>query len=125
MAGIRSVADHVRDRGHEPCVPTTRMLKHWWSSFNREVFDNELLPCQLGTEPYDGHRTMGYCTPLASGRARIDVVPEFQDSRASVLATLLHEMVHQVQHQRGGAMNHGPTFTAWSRHIRRITGLTI
>lgn len=104
--------DHLRRHGHRPVKPTVRMLRHWWGRINKEVFDGALLPCQLSAASCSDESAVGLCYPLDGGRVRI-VVHDMDVTRAGVLGTLAHEMIHQWQHQNGLPMNHGIDFQAW------------
>lgn len=118
---------YVTRKGHEPLPPVTgRMLRYWWGRINREVFGGELHQCQLafGAIPEEFGECMGLTYPLEAGLVRILLGP-LNDTRKAFLATLAHEMVHQHQHQSGLKLDHGRTFTRWSKPIRRKTGLTI
>lgn len=118
------IAEHVKQRGHEPVAPTLRMLRHWWSRLNDEVFGGVLLPCQLEVGPCSEHKAVGLCYPLDCGRVRIVIDPS-NATRAGMLATLAHEMVHQYQHQHSLPLTHGESFTQWADPIFGLSGLTI
>ncbi len=120
------IAAHIKLHGHKPVTPTPRMLRYWWARLNAEVFKGKLGLCQLTVLTEVGMEdACGACYPLDCGKVRINIAPEYADSRASMLGTLAHEMVHQYQHQRGKPMNHGQTFERWRLPILSVTGLTI
>jgi hypothetical protein len=118
------IEPHVRKRGHENVKPTIRMLRYWWGKLNAEVFHNELLLCQITYGRSEFAEVSGLCYPLDNGRSRIHI-DNRNHTRAGMLGTLAHEMVHQYQHQNGLAMNHGETFERWSDPILGLTGLII
>lgn len=120
------IHNHVKLHGHKPVKPTPRMLRYWWGRLNVEVFDGALHLCQLTVLDEPGMEdASGVCYPLDCGRVRINVSPTHADSRAAMLGTLAHEMVHQYQHQHDQAMHHGTTFEQWRSPILGLTGLTI
>lgn len=119
------ILNHVEQHGHKPVTPTLRMLRYWWGRFNAEVFAGELLPCQFTIGPTDFHiEVEGMCYPLDNGRVRIHLDSRV-NTRAGMLGTLAHEMVHQHQFQNNLTMHHGETFTRWAEPILGLTGLTI
>lgn len=120
------IAAHVLARGHEPVNPTVRILKHWWHRLNLEVFANSLKPCQItyGLELAYGP-VLGLCFALSDGRSRIHLQQSPEWTRSGMLSALVHEMVHQYQHQNDLPFNHGPGFRSWSQPINALTGLTI
>jgi hypothetical protein len=106
------------------------MLRYWHKRINDELFNGFLLPCQLTTGESDlsyagaPASVLGLCYSLEDGRVRVHI-DEQVGLRASMLSTLLHEMVHQWQHQSGYPMNHGSRFRAQRRRLLAATGLTI
>lgn len=42
-----------------------------------------------------------------------------------LLATLAHEMVHQLQHEQGKATHHGKLFQYHAKRIQQLTGLVL
>ncbi len=118
------IESHVTLRGHEAVTPTVGMLRYWWSKLNAELFDGTLLRCQLAVESCAEHEAVGLCWPLDGGRVRISIDPA-ETTRAGLLGTLAHEMVHQHQHQHGWPMDHGQSFEHWRVPILGLTGLHI
>jgi hypothetical protein len=122
------IRDHLLKHGHLTVAPTTRMLRHWWSRINAELFGGELLPAQItyGDEPTEGYTTEecdGVTFPLGGQRVRLHIASS-QTTKAAVLATLAHEMIHQWQYQNDQPMTHGVTFDSWADLIKTETGLT-
>lgn len=105
-------------------MPTVPFIRYWWHRFNREVFGGALLSCELRVQSCSYMQASGLMWPLPQSRARIDIHDE-PATKAHILAVLLHEMVHQFQHQEKQPLNHGPTFQAWRAPIEIDTGLSI
>lgn len=117
------IAEHVAARGHEPVVPTLRLLRYWWPRLNKALFGGCLHPCQMVLVQGEGF--WGQCTTLSDGRVRIDMNTSLTWTRSALLGTLAHEMVHQYQHQHGLPVTHGEAFKAWADDIKAATGLGI
>ncbi len=120
----RLSADHVRQHGGTTITPTVPLLRYWWHRFNREIFGGVLLSCELRVQSCAAYNAVGLMWPLPQRRTRIDISPATR-AKGEILATLLHEMVHQYQHEHRQPLNHGPTFSAWRAPIEVETGLTI
>ncbi len=120
----RLSVDHIKQHGHTTITPTIPLLRYWWRRFNDEVFGGVLLSCDLRVTSCAAHGAVGLMWPLPQLRARIDITPE-PNIKAEILATLLHEMVHQYQHQHGEPLTHGEAFTRWRDPILGMTGLQI
>lgn len=116
---------HVEAHGHRPVTITVPMLRHWWRRLNQEMFCGVLKAPQLRADVTDGYDVSGLCWPLEGGYVRIEIEPQYATTRHAMLSTLAHEMVHQYQHQLGGAMHHGESFECWREPILGKTGLTI
>lgn len=118
------IAAHVKAHGHKPVTPSVQMLRHWWGRLNAEVFGGELLIPHITFEHlFDD--ALGSCTDIAFQRVTINIEPRHEWTRALMLETLAHEMVHQKQHHDGGAMHHGETFERWRVPIFATTGLNL
>jgi len=100
------------------------MLRYWWARLNEEVFHGELHPCGLEVGSCADFNAVGLCYPLDCGRVRLVLDPGLS-TRAAVLATLAHEMIHQWQHQSGEPLTHGDVFRSWGALVYALTGLTV
>jgi hypothetical protein len=119
-------SEHLVQRGHEPCKLTLHMLRYWHKRLNQELFNGELLPCQItcGVSPPEHGSIFGVCEPLPDRRVRIHIDPRCI-TRSSVITTMAHEMVHQWQYQTQGYMHHGNNFRAWGARIKKELGVQI
>jgi hypothetical protein len=117
------IAEHVKARGHQVITPTVRMVRYWWARLNAEVFGGELLPPVLSVyHQFDD--AYGSCTDIATQRVHINIEPDHKWTRALLIETVVHEMVHQKQHHDGGTMHHGETFDRWREPVLIATGIT-
>lgn len=102
---------------------TSRISSHalhkWHREFNASVFGGELDKPVL-TFGNLGDSTWGIC----HGQ-RIVLAERLRYIQNECRATLLHEMVHQWQHERGLDMDHSSTYTQWRSRCFDITGLHI
>lgn len=98
---------------------TSRMLHKWHREFNADVFGGELGRPVL-VFGCTGTDTWGWCTGT-----RIVLSERLRDIPNECRATLLHEMVHQWQHERGLDMDHSSTFVQWVARCRDIAKLEI
>lgn len=117
------IAAHIAARGHEPVVPTMRMLRYWFPRLNKALFGGSLHPCQLVLAPLTGN--WGTCDTLSDGRVRITLSTTQEWTRSALIGTLAHEMVHQYQHQHGLPLTHGDAFKSWADDIKAAIGLEI
>lgn len=106
----------------------TRSLYAYWRQMNALVFSGVLHPCKIthgptGTDVLEGFGVaslFGYCEDVSRTRVRIHI--DQGCTVAEAQATLLHEMVHQYQHQSGLEMEHDRSFEAWRSPILACTG---
>jgi hypothetical protein len=95
-------------------------LTEWHAKFNQDHFDNELRPLQVRVSRRMRARLGHYTAATKTGDP-----PEIAISRRHLrnhgwneaLHTLLHEMVHQWQDERGLAIDHGRQFRAKARAV--------
>ena len=107
--------------------PTPRMLRYWHNRYNKQLFEGKLRRCKLGVANLDRHGAVGLCWPLhplTSGDVHIQLHHEFP-TKAEFLGTLLHEMIHQWQHQHGKSLSHGRLFTSMAEQCSLYTGFDI
>ena len=87
---------------------TVSWMKVWWIVYNRKLFDNALPEPQFLRKEF-GH--FGEFSPgVITLRATIDDV-------ATAKATLVHEMMHQWQHQNNIPLDHEEQFQTWAAMI--------
>lgn len=123
------ILDHIVKHGHITVLPTYSMVRYWWAKLNAEIFDGILLKAQIsvGSDPHTGFsadEVDGGCFPLGGERVRIHV-SEKDMSKQMLIATIAHEMVHQLQYQHGIPMTHGDFFQQWAVKVKTTTGITI
>lgn len=102
---------------------TTRYLKYWHTYFNRLLFQGELSKPTL---PVGNYRKgwVGACVvEHEDDPVHIHISPSL--SAKDARRVLLHEMVHQWQHESGLPMNHGRSYKQWKRPCRLLTGLSL
>lgn len=95
-------------------------LTAWHSRYNREYFDGALRTLEVRLSRRMRARLGHYIAATRAGDS-----PEIAISRRHLrrhgweeaLHTLLHEMVHQWQDERGLGIDHGATFRAKAREI--------
>lgn len=106
----------------------TRSLYALWRQYNALVFSGQLHPAKIthgptGLDVLEGFGVAslyGYCEDVSRTRVRIHIDAGCSTQEAA--ATLLHEMVHQYQHQSGLEMEHDRAFEAWRSPILALTG---
>ena len=88
------------------------MLRHWHSRLNSELFKGELRKLDLTIHPSDrvDGPAYGYFSPDEQV-PYINIDP-MVITKGMFIATMAHEMVHQLQHQRGLPLTHGRFFKA-------------
>lgn len=98
-------------------------MSYWHGRLNSELFDRELkrvkVSCgKTGSDmpyPVYGYYDSEDNTIHIDSRCK---------TKAHVLSTLAHEMVHQLQEQRGLPLTHGRFFQAWEKKLKKY-GLDI
>ncbi len=100
------------ERTHPDDLALVEQVRRWHQELNEERFGGA-----LGSVAFRVSRRMrrrlGHFAPGREGHpAEIAISARHlrRDGLAAGRATLLHEMVHQWQHEQGLALDHGPTF---------------
>ena len=119
---IETARSPVRRRGgtHPDDQRLAARLTEWHAEYNRDYFGSELRALEVRVSRRMRARLGHYTAASKTGDA-----PEIAISRRHLrnhgwdeaLHTLLHEMVHQWQDERGLAIDHGRTFRAKAREI--------
>ena len=107
------------ERTHPDDAALATRMTEWHQKYNSEKFDGELSPIPIRVSRRMKSR-LGHYTPKRAG-----VAPEIAISRGhfrrhgldETLHTLLHEMVHQWQDERGLVVDHGPVFRRKARAV--------
>lgn len=116
----RAPAPRRRGGTHPDDLGLAARLTEWHARFNADHFHGELRALEVRVSRRMRARLGHYTAATRSGDA-----PEIAISRRHLrnhgwdeaLHTLLHEMVHQWQDERGLALDHGPTFRRKAREI--------
>lgn len=95
-----------------------RYLRYWHTRYNRLVFDGELSIPQLVIGEYQPG-WIGACVTGSPPTIYIAPYASLENARR----VLLHEMVHQWQHEHKLPMNHGKRFKQWETPCELLTGL--
>jgi hypothetical protein len=113
-----------------PKTPTKRAydgLDAAYAYFNKQLFANRLPTCLITVRPHRG--AYGYFSSERFGSRDGDEVHDeialniktFQQrSPRDILATLVHEMVHQEQHHFGEPSRNGYHNKQWARLMERV-----
>lgn len=94
-------------------------LQSWHREFNSAVFKGKLRRVTCAVTALD-EETLGMFWP---DRKRIEIRRDLSEPEAR--ATLLHEMVHQWQHENKRPVDHGESFKEWVSTCLTLTGLRI
>ena len=95
-------------------------LTAWHRRYNAELFAGELRPLDIRVSRRMRARLGHYTAATKSGEpAEIAISRRHLRNHGweEALHTLLHEMVHQWQDERGLAIDHGPTFRKKAREV--------
>jgi hypothetical protein len=104
---------------HPDDAPLVERLAEWHVRFNGERFGAALstVPIRVSRRM---RRRLGHFAPGEEGRpAEIAISARHlrRDGFAAAVETLLHEMVHQWQHESGRPLDHGPEFRRKCREV--------
>jgi len=110
------------DRTHPADEPLAAQLAEWHTRLNGERFGATLrtLPIRVSRRMV---RRLGHYAPGVDGSApeiAISVRHIRRDGFASAVETLLHEMVHQWQHEHGLPIDHGLDFRRKCREVGAV-----
>ncbi len=118
---FKKIRNHLEKRSNHTVKPTERIIRYWWQVCNVALFDNKLYPPTISFTPK--LKEWGYCT-IDGEEIEIGICPTI-GTRGLLLATLIHEMVHQWEQQNYGWMGHGKKYRKWTVRIKKTLGLDI
>ena len=104
-----------RERLHPEDAALVRELTAWHRAYNWRFFHGRLRPIAIRVSGRMRSRLGQYSAPSASGEPAEIAISRAHIRRhgpAEALHTLLHEMVHQWQAERGQEIDHGRMFRA-------------
>ena len=107
------------ERTHPADLPIIGELSRWHSAYNEERFRGTLRSVPIRVSRRMKSR-LGHYSPAVDGREPEIVLSRRhirRDEWEEVLHTLLHEMVHQWQDEKGFAVDHGARFRAKARAV--------
>ncbi len=113
----KKVRDHIESRGGEFLVVTPRIVRYWWGVCNIALFNGKIHPpTEIVTKPLED--CYGFIEAI-NHNVRITISSN-EGTRELFLTALVHEMVHQWEHETYGRMGHGKRFYAWRSRIKKI-----
>jgi hypothetical protein len=115
---LTPVGEYLLRRGTQACAPTSTLVRYWWRRLNIELFDGAL------------HEHDFYVLQLEqNARAQSDGediwIDPMCNTKALLIGTLAHEMIHQLQWQRSRPLDHGKFFQVQARRLRAALGTSI
>jgi hypothetical protein len=110
------------ERTHPEDEPLAERLAEWHTRLNGERFGAQLalVPIRVSRRMM---RRLGHYAPAVEGggaETAISARHVARDGFAAALETLLHEMVHQWQHETGLTIDHGAEFRRKCREVGAI-----
>ena len=118
------VRDHLDRRGTHTVEITENLVRYWWRILNIAVFRGKLNPpVEIVIKRFKGH--YGYCVGYV-GKKKVDLgVSPDVTSRVLFMTVLVHEMVHQWEHETYNSMGHAKRFFTWTERVHRYLGLVL
>lgn len=121
----RRIKKHVRERGGRCDFEVTpQFVLFWWHKLNSAVFDNKLTPPKK-IEIRNFRDCWGWCKTYKTKPDIVLGITSDMWDRKTFLTVLVHEMVHQHEHQTYKKMSHGQNFYYWQDKIKRNIGLSL
>ena len=111
------VRNHIEFRGGEFLVITPRIVRYWWGICNHALFSGKLHP---PTEIVIKALKDCYGFIEANERRVRIAISSANITRELFLTALVHEMVHQWEHETYGRMAHGKRFYAWRNRVKKL-----
>jgi len=110
------------ERTHPEDEALAEQLAEWHTRFNGERFAARLRPVPIRVSRRMVRRLGHYAPGVEGGGAEIAISARHfrRDGLASALETLLHEMVHQWQHESGLPIDHGAEFRRKCREVGAV-----
>lgn len=107
------------ERTHPDDEPLAERLAEWHTRLNGERFGAQLKLVPIRVSRRMVRRLGHYAPGVEGGGAEIAISARHchRDGFASALETLLHEMVHQWQHENGLPLDHGAEFRRKCREV--------
>ncbi len=110
------------ERTHPEDEPLAEQLAEWHTRLNGERFGAQLALVPIRVSRRMLRRLGHYAPTVEGGGAEIAISARHlaRDGFAAALETLLHEMVHQWQHETGRTIDHGAEFRRKCREVGAI-----
>ncbi len=110
------------ERTHADDEPLAERLADWHTRLNGERFGARLRPVPIRVSRRMLRRLGHYAPGVQGGGAEIALSARHchRDGFASALETLLHEMVHQWQHENALPVDHGADFRRKCREVGAV-----
>ena len=110
------------ERTHPDDEPMIERLAEWHTRFNGDRFGATLSTVQIRVSRRMKRRLGHYAPGEDGGVPEIAISARHlrRDGIAAAVDTLLHEMVHQWQHESGLPLDHGPSFRRKCREVGAV-----
>lgn len=110
------------ERTHPDDEPLAERLAEWHTRLNGERFGAQLKQVPIRVSRRMLRRLGHYAPGVEGGGPEIAISARHchRDGFASALETLLHEMVHQWQHENGLPLDHGAEFRRKCREVGAV-----
>jgi predicted SprT family Zn-dependent metalloprotease len=123
---IRMALDEQQKKPKTPTREQFAAYERLYAYFNRELFAGELAPCVLNFSRHAN--TLGFFAPDRWSKGDTEVRHEISLNPATlklrtpreVCSTLVHEMVHLWQHERGTPSRAGYHNREWSQKMEAV-----
>ena len=117
------IRNHLDARSNHSVQVSERMVRYWWRVCNVALFKNKLYPPR--DIQIEKLKDWGFCRSHGTDHEVTIVLSEELGTRELFLSTLIHEMVHQWEHETYGRMGHGKRYQQWVDSVSTHIGLDI
>lgn len=124
IAAKKHFKTHLSNKGDSNIEVSETLIMYWFHIINSAAFKNELpVPDKIVVRRLIG--AWGLCEGSSRTKNCVITISNKIETKAFLLATIAHEMVHQYQWIYRADINHGKTFKEWKDYFKKNFSICI